>query len=156
MADSALNQFKPSWSTNTSSIAPSTMDLVLALPRLARRIGVFALFYLPEQIDGLFVRMGSTGGVIAEATAERMLLPPDFEPPTTFMADFAPSAQARGSEYDVTVSNGIFNLQNIRNLGGIFNYITSRWALATFTVVRYHVSTRVSEVITHDCCRRFF
>lgn len=43
-------------------------DILFAVPRLARRAGVFAINYIPEQLDGLFGKVLTPGRFIADPT----------------------------------------------------------------------------------------
>lgn len=113
------------------------MDFLLAVPRLAQRAGSFALLYIPEQLDGLLGKVRAPGSVIPEATTS-----------SSANSSLATSAgafvQSSNASWDMAMSTArrvaeesgnIFSLENIRNFGGIFSYITSKWALTTFVIV---------------------
>lgn len=130
--------------TNTSLI-PSPKDLVLVLPRLAQRAGSFAFYTVPEQIDGFMGKMRVGGGsMIAERTAAEKINATASNTTRAFLQ--AASSRAMGSTATATAANGgvtaaetfnenIWGLQTIRNLGGMFSYLMTRWALGTFFVV---------------------
>lgn len=115
---------------NATSLFPSAMDLVLAVPRLAQRAGTFAFSYVPEQLEELVGRVRDGGSVIAEPTVANTTRNATtvFEQGTTaptasetIMARAAPEA-----------SGGL--LQNLKSLGGIFTYLTSRWGVTTLVL----------------------
>ena len=108
----------------------------MAVPRLAQRVGFFAFFYVPEQFDGLLGRIRNGGSIIAQATSEAIMNATNVNP-TSFVqgSTVASSKDAPGAGDSMAASQSLFSIQNIMNLGGVFSYITSRWALTTFTVV---------------------
>lgn len=131
-----MEQLKETFKNAT--LAPSSMDLLLAVPRLAQRAGSFALFYIPEQFDSLLGKVRSPGSVIPEATTSSSIN-------STVITSAGLFAQSSTASWDVAMStarrvaeesSNLFSLENIRNFGGIFSYITSRWALTTFIIVR--------------------
>jgi hypothetical protein len=113
-----------------ASLVPSPMDLLMVFPRLAQKAGLFAM-QLPEMIKG-------SGSIIAEATATNM---------TTAVLTSSSSAAAFVQETAAAIASdgadsGMFSwlmpvldFEGVRGLGGMFSYFSSRWALATFTVV---------------------
>ena len=110
------------------------MDLFLLLPRMVLRAGTFALVTVPERLDNMVLR-GMAGTVIASATGARAQVAAGV-PLSSMQGTAAATIAAAGTE-DVQ-SGGLsqaFAFQNIRNFGGIFTYLTSKWALGCFTVV---------------------
>lgn len=110
----------------------------MALPRVIARVGSFAFFTVPERIDGLFgIRNG--GSIIAEATGERA----NKTVVTTLSGMSSVQGIATATAESVTATGGTqgsglshaFTFQHVRNFGGVFTYMTSRWALSCFTLV---------------------
>lgn len=132
---SALDHFKTSASNATSFLNPSPMDLLLLVPRMVLRAGTFALVTVPERIDSMVLR-GMAGTVIASATGAEAQLAANM-PVSSIHGTAAATIAAAGTE---GVQGGglsqAFAFQNIRNFGGVFTYLTSKWALGCFTVVR--------------------
>lgn len=110
----------------------------MALPRVIARVGSFAFFTVPERIDGLFgLRNG--GSIIAEATGEKA----NKTVLTTLSGISSVQGIATATAESVTATGGTqgsglshaFTFQHVRNFGGVFTYMTSRWALSCFTLV---------------------
>ena len=126
--------------TNASWI-PSAADLILVVPRLAQRASSFA-FHLPGAVDNIAGKMWNGGSVIADATASQtsnmtITNTSAFVQSTAAVLDAAireswPEATEETSSLFGLVVQGIGRL---KNFGGIFSYLTSKWALATFTAV---------------------
>lgn len=133
---STLDHLKASAGDATSYFNPSAMDLLLLLPRMVLRAGTFALVTVPERIDSMVLR-GMAGTVIASATGADAQVAAGV-PVSSFQGPAAATVAAAGTE---GVQGGGFSqafaFQNIRNFGGVFTYLTSRWALGCFTVVRF-------------------
>lgn len=116
----------------------------MVVPRLARKLGAFALDNLPEQMDTFVATFRSGGSVIAEATAGDMA---NHTISNTTVASIQSTssavAQAAASAiYPDVEQTGFmsyftppFTLDSIRGFGGIFAYLGSRWALTTFALV---------------------
>lgn len=120
-------------SNSTSLMSPS--DIIMMVPRMMARAGSFAFVTVPERIDSMFFRHGS---MIAEATGNgtwnmiTAALSSDLTADTTLSAAAAVET--------TTTSNparpfSLSHLGQVRNFGGIFTYMTSKWALACFTLV---------------------
>lgn len=131
------------------------MDLLRAIPQAATAARQLVMNPL-EQLDGFLGKVMNSGSVIAEATGSGA---PNITNNITSAAGkfiqssaaavpaaAASAATAATSGDAVEGADSLFNLDYIWNLGkigGIFSYITSRWALATFTVVcALHIETR--------------
>lgn len=131
-----------------SSLIPSAMDLLLVVPRLAQRVGSFAMFHMPEAVDNIAGKIWSGGSVIADATAQKTvanmtitntsiaftqntaasLLEASIQEAWSKAADDSSTS----SSFMMSVGHG---LAKIKNVGGVFSYLTSRWAITTFAVV---------------------
>ena len=130
-------------------------DLLYAFPRLASRAGSFALYHMPEAMDNIAGKIFNGGSMIADATGQQtanstitnMSASGSFVQSTaaagTGMLDAAlregwgVGSEAGGAEGDGG-SGSVFAMMihgvgRIKSFGGIFSYLTSRWALATFT-----------------------
>jgi hypothetical protein len=124
-------------SNATWFLNPSPKDLFLAIPRMVRQAGSLALNNIPG-LDAL-LRGGSNGSIIAEATGHRIesaasLASPDTSSiQQTAAAIAATTAEARQS--DTGFFSQPFSFQQLRSLGGIFAYLTSKWALTCFLLV---------------------
>lgn len=125
-----------------SSLIPSAIDLLLAVPRLAQRAGSFALFRMPEAVDNIAGKIFSGGSIIADATGRQTANSTITNTSQAFVQSTGTAAlDAAISEAltagDTTRSTALgMMLQyvaRLKNFGGIFSYLTSRWALATFT-----------------------
>ncbi len=124
-------------SNATWFLNPSPKDLVLAIPRMVTQAGSLALNNIPG-LDAL-LRGGSNGSVIAEATGHTVestasvALPDISSIQQTAAAFAATTAEARQSE--TGFFSQPFTFQQLRSLGGIFTYLTSKWALTCFLLV---------------------
>ena len=119
--------------SNATFLNPSPMDLLMVVPRMIVRAGSFVLNTVPEQIDNVF-RLGNRGSIIAGATGEG----------TSNIAPLASVGYAEGvaaatgamtERVQETSLRNAFSFQHVRSFGGIFTYMTSKWALGCFTVV---------------------
>ncbi|GME53179.1 Ubiquitin-protein ligase [Neofusicoccum parvum] len=137
------------------------MDLLRAIPQAATAARQLVMNPL-EQLDGILGKVMNSGTIIAEATGSGA---PNVTNNITSAAGrfiqssaaavpaAAASAAAAATSGDaVEGADSLFNLDYIWNLGkigGIFSYITSRWALATFTVAillnrtQFYASSRI-------------
>ncbi|KAK7538414.1 ubiquitin-protein ligase-like protein [Phyllosticta citribraziliensis] len=142
------------------------MDILGALPQAAtaaRRVGQIAMYPL-EQLDGMFGKAITGGSVIAEATTSiaanvtRNITSSSSSSVGKFIqsASAIPgpgaSAAAATSGRSVDGSEGYFSLDSLWRFGkagGVFAYLSSRWALATFTVAillnrtQFYASSRI-------------
>ncbi|KAK6437467.1 hypothetical protein LTR95_006334 [Oleoguttula sp. CCFEE 5521] len=126
--------------TTNASIVPGAMDLLLVFPRLAQRAGSFASQYMPDIINGAW----SGGSVIAEATGGQNTANGTVTNTSAILAQHTATALdavlreawSQGSAEESTSMFGTMleTVGKLKNFGGIFAYLTSRWALATFTV----------------------
>jgi hypothetical protein len=114
--------------TNLTHYAPSALDLVMAGPRMAMKLGSFALVTIPEAVDSA-LGLGMAQRVIPEATGGG-----EANLATTAAAGVANNLPQTNimREVEELAEGGLgsrFSLDSVRNLGGIFSYATSKWAL---------------------------
>lgn len=125
-------------SANASlSHSAAAMDFLLSVPRLAKSI-----FHFPEAMDDIAGKIFNGGSMIADATGQETAN-------STITNTSASLAQSTASALDAVLkealgesaeisSSSILGMMvqgagRLKNFGGIFPYLTSRWALATFT-----------------------
>ena len=126
-------------SNSTSLMSLSPNDLFMAFPRMMARAGTFAFVTVPERLDSIIGLRGG-GSMIAEATGNRSM-----RMISTALSSGSSSGSSSGAALPSTVGESMlesppqglssFSFHQIRNLGGIFAYMTSKWALACFTLV---------------------
>jgi len=107
----------------------------MIIPRIVARAGSFAFIAVPERLDSMFFRHG--GSMIAEATGNGTWNMITSALSSASITDTTLSA-AVAAETAAASPAGPFSLSHfgqVRNFGGIFTYMTSRWALACFTLV---------------------
>ena len=131
--------------SNASLIPSAAMDLLLVVPRLAQRAGSFALFHMPEAVDNIAGKIFNSGSIIADATGQQTANSTITNTSRAFAQSTAGVlnavfSEALGDSGDEAASSSIFGMvlqgfAKVKNFGGIFSYLTSRWALATFTAV---------------------
>lgn len=121
----------------------SPQDIFLAFPRMLARAGTFAFFTVPEKLDGM-LGFGNSGSVIAQATGgngsknilSAALSGVSGNAPLSSQGTVA--GTVAGASAPTDDAQGLFSLltlQSMRNFGGIFSYITSKWALACCCLV---------------------
>ncbi|KAK6435858.1 hypothetical protein LTR95_007956 [Oleoguttula sp. CCFEE 5521] len=116
------------------------MDLLLIFPRLAQQAGSFASQYIPDIMNNAW----SGGSVIAEATGGQGMVNSTVTNTSSILAQHTATALdavlreawSQGAAEESTSMFGTIleTVGKLKNFGGIFAYLTSRWALATFTV----------------------
>ena len=114
----------------------SPMDIILAIPRLLAYLGSLAFIALPERIDHLF-HLPNGGSIIAEATANKTLAMASAA--ISGAKPVATVAPVTGAAATESAKTGLFSpatFRQIRSIGGVFSYMTSKWALACFALVR--------------------
>lgn len=125
--------------TNASFI-PSARDLLLVFPRLAQRAGSLVYDHIPEAMENIW----NGGSMIASATGDKTMLNSTITNTTAALAQstvagveaaFREGGWIQGTPEDSSsiLSMAIQVIARLKNFGGIFSYLTSRWALATFT-----------------------
>lgn len=131
-----------------TSLIPSAMDLLLVVPRLAQRAGSFAMFHVPEAVDNIAGKIWSGGSVIADATAQKTVANMTIINTSSAFAQntaasvlgtsmreaWSKAGPADESSPTLLTSIG-HGLAKMKNVGGVFSYLTSRWAITTFVVV---------------------
>ena len=137
---SAYSTLEHLMSSNVTSIIHYyPKELVMAVPRMMARAGSFAFVTVPERIDYMLgLRHG--GSMIAEATGHgirgnrsRDIVSAALSGASSSGTDAPTAAGAAAAEGSRGLSSLSFN--QVRNFGGIFTYMTSKWALACFTLV---------------------
>lgn len=128
---------------NNISYIPSAIDLLWVLPRWAQRAGTYAFYHMPDVIDTVAGKIWSGGGsIIAGPTAHRTIANATMTSVSTAIAQVTTSALestlrdawSQGSEESASILMGVATgFGKLKNFGGIFSYMTSRWALTTFT-----------------------
>ena len=108
----------------------------MAFPRIMARAGSFAFVTVPERIDSIFgLRHG--GSMIAEATGNRTWnMVSEALSSGPVMGSALPTASRTAQSTTNTGKNySSLTAGQMKNFGGIFTYMTSKWALACFTLV---------------------
>ncbi|KAK3626405.1 hypothetical protein LTR56_019272 [Elasticomyces elasticus] len=137
-----------------ASWIPSAADLLLVVPRLAQRAGSYAFFHMPE-MDSIASKLWSGGSVIADATGQQtanstITNTSAFVQSTAAVLDAAIRESWQDSADETTSLLGLMaqGIGKLKNFGGIFSYLTSKWALATFAIaiilnrVSFYASSR--------------
>ena len=134
---STFGHVKASASNATSFLNLSPRDLLLAVPRMIARAGSFAFITLPERLDSL-LGLRHSGSVIAEATGGRV----QNISPAALSGSGPAQGTAAVTAAEIGVADGpsggmlshTLSFQQVRNFGGVFTYMTSKWALGCFTL----------------------
>jgi Zinc finger, C3HC4 type (RING finger) len=131
--NSTLTYVKTTAFNATSFLVPSPRDLLYLFPRMAARAGAFVTDDLPGAFENIFGGPFA-GRVIEEATAGDGILGPAA-------AATAANVMAGAAQAEPLMPDGgfftffqYFGLHQLRTFGGIFTYLTSKWALGCFTV----------------------
>ena len=131
--------------TNASLFPSAAMDFLLAVPRFAHRAGSLAFYSMPEAVDNLAGKLFGNGNIIADATGVRTM----NQTITNASGAIAQSTAAAlmdgalgegltdaGGKTSMSVmASTLQSVGRMKNFGGIFSYLTSRWALTTFAAV---------------------
>lgn len=111
---------------NVTSFLPSPADLLMAVPRLLSRAGAFG-----EHIDSVFGKMRSGGSLIAEPTMANLTNATAATTSAKFVQESFAAATNAGLPYrDMNM------FQTFKDFGSFFNYMTSKWAIATVSIVK--------------------
>ena len=110
-----------------SSLVPSSSDLLLLVPRLARNMVHLAQRFLPDQ-NMSAMAPDATPSQLLNMTASLIQQP--VTPAAAATASTPASSTGFMSYLTLPWADGI------KGFGGMFAYIGSRWALATFAIVR--------------------
>lgn len=132
---------------NSSSMLPSMQDLFLVLPRLAQKAGSFGagLFHMPEAMEGIAGTILNGGSITADAIAQHTTANSTTTDTSIAFAQNTAStieatmreawrnaAEEESKSIFMSIAQGVGKL---KQFGGIFSYLTSKWALTTFTAV---------------------
>lgn len=134
---SSYGRMLASASNATWSLNPSPRDLLLAIPRMVAQAGSFAINHMPGRVDNL-LRPGNAGSVIAEATGnnmERVASAALLGISSAQGTAAAGAATAEMTQPEHGLLSQSFGFQQLRNFGGIFSYMISKWALTCFALV---------------------
>jgi hypothetical protein len=115
---------------NLTSFAPSADDLLLLPHRVSQKAKAFAYHY---GLDDLFGRIRGPGSIIAEPTLSEAMNSSTVNSTKVFLQ--GSSATASVAADPANVGNGLFAWQSWRTAGGIFTYLSSRWAIMTLVMV---------------------
>ncbi|KAJ4301565.1 hypothetical protein N0V90_003658 [Kalmusia sp. IMI 367209] len=111
--------------TNVSSFLPSPADLLMAVPRLLSKAGA-----LGEHIDNVFGKIRAGGSVIAEPTMANLT----NATAATTAGKFVQESVAAAANAGLAFQDDMSLFQALKNIGSFFSYITSKWAIATFSI----------------------
>ncbi|KAI9696331.1 MAG: hypothetical protein M1820_008173 [Bogoriella megaspora] len=146
------------WSSvSNSSLVPSAKDFLLAGPRLAS----YAIFTVPEQLNYFLGKLQSEGSAISEATMAELLNASGTSLLSESGADASLTPQITANATGTAVpafSSNPLGFDSVRNFGGMFSYVTSKWAIATLTIfvilnrTQFYASPRVGLNL-HWCAR---
>ncbi|QDS73540.1 hypothetical protein FKW77_009674 [Venturia effusa] len=130
----------------TLPFAPSVDDLFLLPQRVTQRARAFAFHY---GIDDLLGRIRGPGSIIAEPTLSRAWNSSMLEPTSTVAQTVPATPAPSAAMLRVSKTSGLVSWQSWKTVGGIFQYISSRWAIATLLVTflnnrtQFYASPRV-------------
>lgn len=121
----------------------ASMAITSFFLRFAQHANAFAFDHIPSVMDGLTSKMFSGGSMIADATPSQAL----NSTITNTSATIAQSTTAAGAEAamregfnqagggeaaESMFASAVHWAWKLKSLGGVFGYLTSKWALATF------------------------
>ncbi|MCJ1292254.1 hypothetical protein MMC34_003804 [Xylographa carneopallida] len=131
---STYDHLKASAANATVYLNLSSKDFLMVVPRLAARASSFALDTLPEAFENIFG--GEAGGrIIAEATGEAgAMAAASVGTASEELAAAGGAAATQAVRAPTSSFSQAFSFQQIRTFGGVFTYMTSKWALSCFTV----------------------
>jgi len=123
--------------TTNGTLIPSAKDLLMVIPRLAQYV-----YHLPQQMDSVYSKIRSGGSMITDATAMNTTTAIITNTSSTAAQTSAAVVQAASESVDTGFFSWFMNTFNFEGagFGGMFSYFSSRWALATFAVVRQPTS----------------
>ncbi len=110
--------------TNVTSFLPSPADLLMVFPRL---------FYKASFL-GDMIRSG--GSVIAEPTLANVTNTTITATTGQFVQESVVAAAAATETLAAVTSDEMTMFQALKNMASFFSYVTSKWAIATFAIVR--------------------
>lgn len=136
----------------------------MVVPRLAQRAGAFAL-HMPEAMDNIAGIIWNSGSVIADATGKEAANSTITNTSAAFAESTASTlntafnqAWREGGESSTSSLLGFAAgaIGRLKNFGGIFSYLTSRWALTTFTVAIILNRTQFYASSREHLCLRWY
>ena len=135
--EAALTSSNSSLGFNLTNFNTLPKELVLALPRLISRAGAFAFYHVPERVDHL-LGLGNVGTIVAEAAggrAKETASAVRANASTTFNSTFGSRPEATGLP-SAASRHGFWKYMTfkIQSFGGMFAYLTSKWAILCFAV----------------------
>jgi len=133
------------------TLIPSAKDLLMVIPRLAQ----YAFYQLPEQMDSIYSKIRSGGSMIADATAMNTTTATITNTSNIAAQTSAAAAQVASESADNGFFSWFMTTFNFEGagFGGMFSYFSSRWALATFAVVR-STTDQAQRELTYRFCSR--
>jgi hypothetical protein len=134
MAEHSFDRLKMSaLDTLNATILPSAHDLLMVFPRLAQRA-----FHLAERLDGFLGMVREPGTVIADPTVSGNMNS-SIANTTKFLTQ--PSASAKIATQSASTS--LWDcVKYIKSMGGIFNYVFSKWSIVTFAIVSHPATSK--------------
>ncbi|GAB7362631.1 hypothetical protein MBLNU230_g2942t1 [Neophaeotheca triangularis] len=134
--------------TYSGGAANSSLGIMDFFSRFAQHANAFAFDHMPNAVDSFAHKMFSSGSIIADATGSQGI----NSTITNASAHIAQSTTAGGVEAAMRegfsqsgagdVSDGMLATAvqwawRLKSFGGVFGYMTSKWALATFGVALF-------------------
>lgn len=143
LAEPSVSSTILSAANGTATARFSALNLLLLVPRLVYKAGHLALSTVPEQLGILGRDMAQTG--ISEGSMRDAVNGAVAGPGATIGQGIEGSvAEATVMAQDAVQADGdasSFVISNVRNLGSILSYITSKWSFSCLTVVSTAAST---------------
>ncbi|TLD38214.1 Protein ASI3 [Venturia nashicola] len=112
----------------TLPFAPSVDDLFLLPQRVSQRAKAFAFHY---GLDDLFGRIRGPGSMIAEPTFSGTLNSTMLNSTATVVQAIPATPAPTATTASASKAAGLFSWQSWKTAGGIFQYISSKWAIVT-------------------------
>ena len=111
----------------------------MAVPRMMARAGSFAFITVPERIDSM-LSFRNGGSMIAEATGNGTwnMISAALSAGTPADTAIPGTVPRTAAAMEGTRTMSPLSFMQVRNFGGIFTYMTSKWAMACFTLVSQH------------------
>jgi len=119
--------------TLNATILPSAHDLLMVFPRLAQRA-----FHLAERLDGFLGMVREPGTVIADPTVSGSMNA-SIANTTKFIAQPSTSVKIATQSASTSLWDCV---KYIKSMGGIFNYVFSKWSIVTFAIVSYPTASK--------------
>src|SRR5215469_2656047 len=119
--------------TLNATILPSAHDLLMVFPRLAQRA-----FHLAERLDGFLGMVREPGTVIADPTVSGSMNA-SIVNTTKFIAQPSTSVKIATQSASTSLWDCV---KYIKSMGGIFNYVFSKWSIVTFAIVSYPTASK--------------